>query len=106
MNGVKKGLLARPRRNYRNSATFRSIFLGNRAASSVSILKIIMNKSIYGDPELIRWLNREIRLFPAIVDIEKQFQNWFYFQEVLLRTGNPLKEILLNKFDEVNTRKN
>jgi hypothetical protein len=36
-------------------------------------------KSVYGDPELIRWLNREIKLFPAIIDIEKQFQNWFYF---------------------------
>ncbi|CAD8061769.1 unnamed protein product [Paramecium primaurelia] len=63
-------------------------------------------KSIYGDPELIRWLNKEIKLQPAILDIEKQFQNWFYFQEVLYKTGNPLKKILTNKFDEYSTQKN
>lgn len=63
-------------------------------------------KTTYGDPELIRWLNKDIKLFPAILDIEKQFQNWFYFQEILYKTGNPLKKILINKFDEYSTQKN
>lgn len=28
-------------------------------------------KTTYGDPDLIRWLNKEIKLYPAILDIEK-----------------------------------
>ena len=48
------------------------------------------NKQIFGDPELIKWLNKEIKLYPGIIDLEKQFQNWFYFQEVLLKSGYPL----------------
>ena len=36
-----------------------------------------MNK--FGDPEIIKWLNKDIKCWPAIVDLDKQFQNWFLF---------------------------
>ena len=54
----------------------------------------------YGDTELIEWLNKEIRLIPPIIDIDKQFANWFFFQEIFQKTGNsiPNKKVLLNKY--------
>jgi len=29
--------------------------------------------------ELIEWLNKEVKLMPPIIDIDKQFANWFFF---------------------------
>jgi len=35
--------------------------------------KELKNKQVFGDPELIKWLNKEIKLYPGIIDLEKQF---------------------------------